>query len=392
MTRESIPVERARAATDLVLVGGGHAHVQVLRALARRPLPGVRVRVVLDRAEAVYSGMVPGFVAGDYRACELTIDVAALARRARADVILAAATRVDPVGRRIELAGAEPVAYGVASLDVGASLRGLELPGVRAHALATRPISDLVDALDARIARAAAPARATPLRVALVGGGAAGLELAFCVEARLRRAGHAVAVTLYESERELSLPRGLARRALSEAQERGVRIRTGAAVTRVDPDALWLGAERVAAELVVWSTGAAPWPWLAASPLPRDPQGFVRARPTLQVVGHDDLFAAGDCVALEGSPWVPKAGVHAVREGPVLDANLRARLAGGGLRTHRPQRDFLTLLNLGDRRALGARTGLSARGRWVWWLKDRIDRRFVRRFQVDAANAVASSA
>src|SRR5262249_6002039 len=158
-------------------------------------------------------------------------------------------------------------------------------------------------------------------------------------------------------------------------------VRTGAGATAVGEDALHLGDERVPADLVVWATGAAPWPWLAASPLPADAQGFVRVRPTLQVGGHDDLFAAGDCLALESAPWLPKAGVHAVREGPVLDANLRARLAGGSLLAHRPQRDFLALLNLGDGRALGAKWGISAQGRCIGRLKDGIDRRFVRRYQ-----------
>jgi selenide,water dikinase len=100
------------------------------------------------------------------------------------------------------------------------------------------------------------------------------------------------------------------------------------------------------------------------------------------VIGHDDLFAAGDCAAVEDAPWVRKAGVYAVREGPILDRNLRARLEGTRLRRYRPQRNFLSLLNLGERQALAAKWGAVAVGRWVWRWKDWIDRRFVRRFQV----------
>jgi selenide,water dikinase len=142
-----------------------------------------------------------------------------------------------------------------------------------------------------------------------------------------------------------------------------------------------LETARLPADLVVWATGAAPLPFLAAAPLPRDGAGFVRVRPTLQVERHDELFAAGDCAALAWAPWVRKAGVWAVREGPVLDKNLRALLAGKALRRFRPQRDALSLLNLGDRRALAAKWGLVAVGGWVWRLKDRIDRRWVERFR-----------
>lgn len=362
-------------------MGGGHAHVQVLRGLARTPAAGVQLTVVLDRAEAVYSGMVPGLVAGDYRAGELEIDVARLARRAGARVLLHAATRVDPTARRIELDGAPPLAYGVASLDVGATLRGLELPGVRQHALATRPIGDLVARFDARLAAVSAARPGARLEVAIVGGGVAGVELACCLEARLRAAGRRAALTLFEASGAPTLPRGLARRALRELAARGIALRSGARAARVEPRGLWLGAERVDADLVLWATGAAPWPWLAASPLAADARGFARVRPTLQLVGHDDLLAAGDCAALEGAEWVPKAGVYAVRQGPVLEANLRARLRGDRLRPYRPQRDFLALLNLGERRALGAKWGIALQGRSVWRLKNRIDRSFVERFR-----------
>jgi selenide,water dikinase len=122
-------------------------------------------------------------------------------------------------------------------------------------------------------------------------------------------------------------------------------------------------------------------PWLRASALLLDAQGFVRVRPTLQVVGCDDLFAVGDCASLDGAPWVPKAGVYAVRQGPTLARNLRARLTGGALATYRPQREFLALLNLGDRRALGGKWRFAARGRAVRRLKDRIDRGFVQRLR-----------
>src|SRR5262245_50461271 len=238
-------LRRTLDALDLVLVGGGHAHVQLLRRLAVAPLPRARVTVVLDRPEAVYSGMVPGFAAGEYAMRELEIDVARLAQRAGAALVLAPATRIDAARRRIEIEGRAPLDFDLASLDVGGSLRGLELPGVREHALPTRPIRDFVDRLDARLA--ASERAAAPIRVAVVGGGAAGVELAFCLGARMRRDGRRAEVTLIDAEREplAMLPRALRRRARAEARRRGVSLRTGREATRVAPDALWLGDERL---------------------------------------------------------------------------------------------------------------------------------------------------
>lgn len=370
---------------DLVLVGGGHAHVQVLRRWMMAPMAGVRLTVVLDRPTAMYSGMVPGYVAGDYDAAELTIDGVPLARRAGARVVLAPAVSIDPAAHRIDLSDRPPLHYDVASLDVGATVRGLDLPGVREHALATRPIGRFVEEAHARLERACRGRSAEERpRVAVVGGGAAGLELALTLEARLRAAGRPAAVTLLtegEDVLEGRAPR-VRRVARHRAEARGIRVRTGARVRAVRRDAVELEDGRLPADLVVWATGAAPLPFPCGPGLPLDDAGFVRVGPTLAVEGTDDLFAVGDCASPGHAPWVGKAGVYAVRAGPVLDANLRARLRGRPRRDFRPQRDFLMLLNAGGREALGARWGFALEGPWVWRLKDWIDRRFVRRFQV----------
>jgi len=375
----------AEAYKDLVLVGGGHAHVQVIRRWMMRPVPGVRLTLVVDRPDAVYSGMVPGFVAGDYRSHELEIDVVPLARRARARVILAAATRVDPNARRIALEGRPALSYDAASLDVGSTVRGLSIDGVAEHALATRPIRSFVDALDERVAQIAARRNGGPLRLAVVGAGAAGIELAFTLEARLRASGLPVCVSLLTDAPAL-LPRtpALARRVRQEAARRGITLKLDVPVAGVEKGCVRLdGAEEAwPCDLAVWATGAAALPVVLGSPLPLDPAGFIRTGPDLSVEGHPELFAVGDCARQVQHPWVPRAGVYAVRQGPVLDHNLRARLAGGRLRAYRPQRDFLALLNLGERRALGSKWGRVFAGPLVWQLKDAIDRRFMRRFQV----------
>ena len=163
---------------------------------------------------------------------------------------------------------------------------------------------------------------------------------------------------------------------------RAIRVHTGVKVDAVRADGIDLAGEPLPADLVVWATGAAPLPFPCGPGLPLDANGFVSVERTLEVVGCRDLFAVGDCASLPFAPWVRKAGVYAVREGPALDANLRARLCGGRLRAYRPQRDFLALLNLGGGEAIAAKWGVAFRGRSAWRLKDRIDRRFVDRFRV----------
>jgi selenide,water dikinase len=375
---------------DLVLVGGGHAHIQVLKRWAMGPVPETRLTVVVDRPVAVYSGMVPGFVAGQYSRDDLEIDVRPLARRAGARCIVARATGLDPAGRRLALEGRPPIAYDTVSFDVGSTVAGLDVPGVREHALPTRPIGDFVRRVDEALALAS---ERSAVRAIVVGAGAGGVEVAFALVARLGRArAGGVQVTLLEAgPRALpGYPASAARRVEAAAAARGITVRCNARVECVDPDAVRLaGGEHLPADFVVWVAGAVALPLFTGSGLETDERGFLRVGPTLQCVGHDDVFAAGDCAAWAAEPALAKAGVYAVRQGPVLADNLIAR-AGGlmagtrgeRLRTYRPQRDFLSLLNLGDGSAVGTKWGATVEGRWVFALKDRIDRRFVRRFQV----------
>ncbi len=366
-------------------MGGGHTHVQVLRRLAMEPLAGWRVTVVVDTPTAVYSGMVPGLVAGQYTAGELEIDVRPLVRRAGAGLVVARAVGLDAAAHRLLLDGRPPLAWDRIAFDIGSTVAGGELPGVRRHAFPTRPIGRFVAQLDELVERARRRSTDRPLRLVVVGGGAGGVELAFCFERRLRSAGLSAAVTLAESGERLlaGYPRGLARRIERRAAERGIELAYGLEVAAVGERSVTLaGGGTLASDLTVWVAGAASQSLFRDSGLPTDERGFVLVRSTLQVEGHDEIFAVGDCATLSEHPATPKAGVYAVRQGPYLDANLRAAAAGRPLASYRPQSDFLTLLNLGDGRAVGVKWGVSFEGRWVMRLKDAIDRRFMRRFQV----------
>lgn len=367
----------------MVLVGGGHAHVQVLRRWAMKPPADVRLTVVVDRPVAVYSGMVPALVAGEVARHELEIDVRPLARRAGAAVVVDPMVRVDAGARTIHTAsGRPPLRYDVASLDIGSTVAATDLPGVAEHAVPTRPIVRLLDRLDAALARL--QGQGTP-RVVVVGAGAGGVELAACLQGRLARQQRAVDVTLVSSGDHLlpGAPDAFVRTTARALGRRGITVVGPASAVEVTADAVALAdGRRLPADLVLWVTGAVGHAVLGQSGLPVDPRGFVHVRDTLQVVGHDTLFAVGDCALLVDHPWVPRAGVYAVRQGPVLGDNLDAWLQGASLRSYTPQSDFLSMLNLGDGTAVVGKWRRAARGRWVWRWKDRIDRAFMERFQV----------
>lgn len=368
----------------VVLVGGGHTHIQVLEACTSAPLRHAALTLLVDVPVAVYSGMVPGVVAGQYAPGEVELDPVALARRVGADVVIERAVGLDPVARTITTATGRRLPYDVASFDIGSTVAGLDVPGVREHALPTRPIGGFVERFSRALDEARRRPAGTPFRVVVVGAGAGGIEIAFTLRHRLERdTSLEVSVTLLDGGPTVlgSYPASLRTRVSRWAGRRGIVIRTGARVTDASAgEVLTSTGDRLPYDMLVWVTGAVSQPLFRDSGLPTDERGFVLTRSTLQFRDHAELFGVGDCATLVDYPRTPKAGVYAVRQGPVLTRNLRAFLAGRPLEPYEPQGDFLTLLNIGDGVALGAKWGFSFEGRWVMRLKDWIDRRFMRRF------------
>jgi len=369
--------------TRLLLIGGGHAHIEVLRRFAGSPPAATTLCLATPEPALTYSGMVPGVIAGHYALADAQIDLAHLAVAAGARLALASVAALDPVARRATLSNGAVEAFDVASLDVGA-VPTAGFPGARDHAIAVRPLEVLVAAVDAL--RAAAQGGVAP-RIAVVGGGAAGIELVLALSSGLLYEANAgkAAFMLVTDKPEIAaeLPVGVRRRLSRILLARHVAVVTGAAVSAIDAQGLVLAdGRRQAASAVILATPAAPAPWLRASGLACDAHGFVRVDATLRSVSHPAVFAAGDCATQDDAPR-PRSGVYAVRAGPPLAANLRNTLAGAPLRHYRPQRHALALIATGDRRAVASRPPWSAEGAWVWRWKDHIDRRFVARYRAD---------
>ena len=365
----------------LLLLGGGHAHVHVLQQLARQPLPGAQVTLVTPFERQMYSGMVPGVVAGHYTAQDCVIPLRPLAQAAGVNFRQARAVRLDAVARRVTLDDGGVLDYDLLSLDTGAVIHRGQLPGAAEHALFVRPIEVFVQQLDALWARAAR----RRLALAVVGAGAAGVELAMALQHRLGRSGQGgpgVQVSLVTGGPAplAGYPAAVMARVQRSLNALGVSVvRQGAA--SVESTALVLAdGSRLACDTAVLATGAQAPDWLAGSGLALDAQGFVLTQSTLQSTSHADLFAVGDVATRVDTPHA-KSGVYAVRAGPPLARNLRLVLAGQALQPHQPASRTLNLVSCGERNAIAAWGAWSAQGRWVWWLKDRIDRAFVARYK-----------
>jgi len=362
----------------LVLLGGGHAHVQVLQALAQEPLAGAEVLMVTPFMRQMYSGMVPGLVAGHYTAPQCAIGLAPLAAAARVRLVEGAAVRLDTAARAIHLADGRTAEYDILSLDTGAVMDRQRLPGAREHGLFVRPIEHFVHLLDGLWELAAQRV----LDVVVVGGGAAGVELAMALQYHL--AGHGeerarVALVTGGAAPLAGYPAGVMRRAAAALAARRITVfEDTCAALQAGVVVLGSGA-RLACDAPVLATGAEAPPWLADSGLALDDSGFVCTGPTLQSASHPEVFAVGDVAVRPDAPH-PRSGVYAVRAGPPLALNLRRLVGGGDLQPHMPQKRTLNLISCGNKSAIVSWGGWAAQGRWAWWWKDRIDRAFVARY------------
>ena len=367
-------------------MGAGHAHVEVLRSFAVKPEPGVAIVLVTKTRFTPYSGMLPGLVAGIYRFEDAHVDVRRLAAAAGARFVQGTVLGLDLTSRQVHCVDGATIGYDLLSLDVGITPSTADVPGAAEHAIPVKPIDGFLTRFDALLARVRA---GDVRRVALVGGGAGGVELALAVAHRLRlvagQAGHdPTTLELWLVTRAArilaALPPEVARRLDRHLSSRRVEVLCDARVTAVAADHLDIeGRPPLPVDAVLWVTEAAAPGWLRGTDLPLDPAGFIAVGGGLEVQGHRDVFAAGD-VAHFGPRDLPKAGVYAVRQGPVLASNIRRTLHGRPLRPYRPQREALVLISTGERHAVGTRNGMVVEGGWMWRVKDWLDRRWVRRY------------
>lgn len=372
----------------LVLIGGGHAHAQVIKALKLRS-PNMSVTLIDLEKAASYSGMIPGCVAGLYTPDQTLIHLEPLCEWADVEFLQDEVVDIDLEHNCVLLRNAQnPIPYDAVSLDIGSKSRGLDdIPGARDYTIPTRPISKLVQRIqDAEMTLG------DNARVVVVGGGAAGIELAMSMRGRWSPLlGDRLQVTLLDAGEELlPMESRPCRDSLNQAlKDRRVEVRHRCQVQEVTASHLILESkEMIPYTHCIWAAGAAAHflaDKLHQRGLAVSDRGWIRVNANLQSISHCNVFAAGDCCTLEGlpneRPSPPKAGVYAVRSGPVLIENLPYFLESKHLKSYNPQDDFLKLISCGDGSALGFRFGIPLRGRWVFQMKDRIDQMFIDLFK-----------
>jgi len=364
----------------LLLIGGGHSHVEVVRRWALAPDNRVAVTLLSPDRHTPYSGMLPGHIAGHYRFEDCHIDLDALCRSAGVTWLENTVTGIDPVHRSVRCTDGRVLDFDVVSVDTGSTPVLANISGAAQHGVAVKPVRRFLEYW-AALRKDAMHTAGNP-HIAVVGAGAGGIELALAMHHRIHADGGQARFTVISDGPAILAqhPPGVRRRFDRVLRARGIALRLAAPVLAAAADGLRLGGGvQLPADHVVWVTGAAAPAWPRAGGLRTDAAGFIAVDAHLQSLSHPGVFAAGDVAAMVESPR-PKSGVYAVRQGPPLAENLRRALRGEALVEYRPQRRALALISTGDRYAVASYGPLAFGGDWVWRWKDRIDRRFMARY------------
>ena len=361
----------------LLLIGGGQAHVEVLRQLALNPPADADVALFNPKPSVLHSGMLPGVIAGHYEPAEAKINLWALCQRARVRFFETSVLAMNANNQVLESGIGERHRFDFASLDVGGISQPLPAsPG--AYVVTVKPVDTLLAAINEFES-----VRSASLMVRVVGNGAAALEVALALAFRWRESGNRRISIVAQSRLMVGYPPRVRTLALRACEKWGVSVLENKSVEQIEPTRLCLiGGEVIDTQLTVLATGYSPAALLQKTDLSSATDGSVLVNANLRSVNYPHIFAAGDCASVSGVS-IPKSSVFSVPQGATLAANLLATLTNMPLVPYRHAPNVLNLLSLGDKHAIATRSGLSIATGWAWRWKDLINRKWINRYTLD---------
>jgi len=366
--------------THLVLVGGGHAHLTALINLADYVQRGHKVTLIGPSPYHYYSGMGPGLLSGIYRAQDARFHVKKMAEERGASFLQDKVIKIDPGQRTLNLQSGNQVSYDVVSFNTGSDvpLSGL-VSQPQENIVSVKPVFNLLQAQRFIVSSL----KERPVSFAVVGGGAAGVEVTANLWRLLNKNGGKAPISLIAGRRLLAtLPEKVRDLALRSLAKRGITVIEGNRVTEVAGNQIRLAdGSSHPFDVAFMALGVQPSRIFRDSGIPAGPDGGLLVNSFLRSVAHPEMFGGGDCVSFADRP-LAKVGVYAVRQNPILYHNLLAALEEREMKPFMPQKDYMLIFNMGNGRGILWKKNFVWQGHLAFLLKDYIDRKFMRKFQM----------
>ncbi|MBM7573572.1 NADH dehydrogenase FAD-containing subunit [Aquibacillus albus] len=358
----------------LLLVGGGHAHVHVVKKLKELPIDGVEVMLLSPSQYQYYSGMFPGYAEGLYDKSQISINLESLAKASGVSWVKAAVTAIDPLQKKVLTSDGEMVSFDVISFNIGSLTAGINVPGVTEHAYRMKPNYHFVEVIDeVRDAD----------NVVVVGGDVAGIETSLSL-ASWRTANHIhTPVTLMSADRLLpNKSKRISAKIEAIVMQNGIHLVTSETVSHVKRNKVVTSSNKeIHFDKLVWLAGSKAPDLFKTSKLPVDDHGYLKVADTLQVKEYPFIFGVGDCASIADDPAVDREKGHAVRQGRLLFENLKGFMETGEGELYQPKKNELSIVSIGNKKGLLLYKGYSMTGRWAWYLKNWIDSKLVKQYK-----------
>lgn len=366
----------------ICLIGGGHSHIAVIKQFGIHPIPGASLTLISPDALTPYSGMIPGLIAGHYAFKDCHIDLMKLCRWAGAQFVSGQVQAMDLQTKQVVCGQHPPVHYDLLSINTGSQPALHQIHGATEYGHPVKPIKNFIQGWQSWLESARNSLR--PQRVVVIGGGAAGIEILLAMHYKMsRRYSKRSDFTLVCADQQiLSTHNQQVRNFFDQhLQSSGITIIRGKRVIAIDRQQLLLDDQTTLHyNFAAWCIHATAPPWLKESGIQCDEKSFVLVDQYLRSISHPEIFTSGDAASFTPAP-LPKAGVYAVRQGPILAKNIAALIKNQPLSPYKLQRRYLSLLTTGDRYAVASWGSFFAQGKWVWYWKNWIDRSFMARYQ-----------
>ncbi len=367
----------------ICLIGGGHSHIIAIKQLGMRPLPpNINISLICNDQFILYSGMLPGVISGHYRPEDCYIDIKKLCNQAKITFIQSEVEQIDHLSKQIYCNQQAHLSYDLLSINIGSQPMLYNIKAATRYGCPIKPLKQFLQSWLKWLQ--AAQSTDEPKHIVVVGGGAGSIEILLAIHFRLSHTNlphvnfslicaHPSILSSYNQRTKLYFDDYL--------NKLGITVIRGKRVTAINQHQLVIDNDMTLNyDFVVWATHAGAQPWIAKSGLECDHNGFILVDEYLRSVSHTDVFAVGDCANFIHTP-IPKNGVYAIRQGPILAKNLIATSCSRSLLAFKPQKHSLSLLTTGDRHAVASWGSLHAHGNWIWLWKKYIDRTFIAQFK-----------
>lgn len=365
--------------TELLLIGGGHTNIQVLKSFTMRPITGMRISLISDVINAPYSAMLPGFIASEYRFDEMHIDLVRLANFANARFINSTINSIDSENQLVHFNDRPSLSYDLLSVNTGITPDFTSIKGAQKYAVAVKPISHFLKCLP----KLDGAIKSSSDSIAIIGSGAAGIELAFAFRERYNKKNIKPKISIIgNSDRFFpELSRSCHLTILKQFKKVDIDVYLGQAASQINKNSVILKSGlHLSASHTFIATGAKPAEWLKSSTISLSSDGYIEVNNSYQSISDKRVFAAGDISKIKHQP-LPRSGVFAVRAGPVLAKNLRLALDKLPAKPHRQQSTHLSLVMLGSGLVMAKWGRLHIFAKWLWPLKKWIDQEFISEFK-----------